>query len=293
MDQDFIRLKDIKSELAEYINDTLSLLKLSPVPDDSAVHDMRVLMKKSRAVLKLIGPQVESEYKQKDIHSLKEAAKLMSVWRDSSVHRKTLKDLKKDYPDLFDQLQENERIRSILRKPENLPEPTPEMKDKIEQIEELLKKTSYRIRFQNMQNFDPNMLLRELENSFLAVTNQFLICRNDPGEDKLHELRKKTKDFLYQLYFFRPMNTQAIKGLEKKLEGITRNLGRVNDISQLIKSLNYSYPNEFDSPSLDELVVKMREKQDRYLSRMWPAVSGIFSPGKKLVNVLGYKILVI
>lgn len=293
MDQDYVRMKDLKPVLAGYLGDSLEHLKRAPVPDDEAVHDMRVLLKKSRAVLKLIEPQTESEFKHKDIQSLKEAAKYMSVWRDSTVLRKTLKDLKKEYPELFVQLQDNERLNSILSKQEPSPELTPEMQETIGKIEEHLKKTIYRVRFRNMQDLDAQRLLKELENTYLRVVDQFLICRNNPKEAKLHELRKKSKEFLYQLYFFRPLNPQTIKSLEKKLEIFTRNLGKINDHAQLVKALDYNYPNEFNNPALDELVVRIREKQDKYLKKIWPFASKTFCPGRKLVSVLGYKILVI
>lgn len=293
MDQDSIKLRDIKTALADYLADTQALLKKNTVPADDDVHDMRVLLKKSRAVLKLIEPQVESELKQKDIPSLKEAAGLMTGWRDSTVHRKTLKILKKDYPGLFDQLSENEKINNLFKKPVHLTKPTSEMLDGIARIDTLLKKTSYRIRFQNMQNFNANILLKELEATYMRVVEHFLVCRNNPKADKLHDFRKKAKEFLYQLYFFRPLNNQPIRYLEKKLEGITRNLGKVNDIAQLIKALDYKWPNQDNNPALDELVVRMRERQDKYLKKVWPAASRIFSPGRKLVNILGYKVLVI
>ena len=293
MDQDVIRLRDVKTELSGYITEAMQLLTKTPVPDDDSVHDMRVLLKKSRAVLKLIEPQVESEFKQKDIQSLKEAAKLMTSWRDSTVHRKTLRDLKKEYPGLFEQLAVNERLNNLITKADKPDEPSPEMKVEIDRIGELLKKTAYRIRFQNMQNFDANVLLKELEDTYIRAVDQFLICRNKPKEANLHEMRKRTKDFLYQLHFFRPMNSQVIKTLEKKLDSLTRNLGKVNDIAQLIRALDYKYPDENNSPELNELIVRMRERQDKYLRKVWPSASKIFSPGRKLVNLLGYKILVI
>lgn len=293
MEQDYVRLKDLKPVLSGYLGEALEHLKRSPVPDDDAVHDMRVLLKKSRAVLKLVEPQVESEFKQKDIQILKEAAKFMSVWRDSTVHRKTLKDLKKEYPGLLVQLQDNERLNSILLKQEPLTEPTPGMQETIGKIEEHLKKTIYRVRFRNLQDLDAQLLLKELENTYLGVVDQFLVCRNNPKESKLHELRKKSKEFLYQLYFFRPLNPQTVKALEKKLEIFTRNLGKINDLAQLVKALEYKYPNELNSPPMDELVVRIREKQDKYLKKIWPFASKTFAPGRKLVSVLGYKILVI
>src|SRR5512133_2480099 len=110
MDQDYVRLKDLKPVLAGYLGDSLEHLKRAPVPDDDSVHDMRVLLKKSRAVLKLIGPQADKEYNQKDITSLKDAARFMAGWRDSSVVRKTLRELKKENPVLFEELAENTKI---------------------------------------------------------------------------------------------------------------------------------------------------------------------------------------
>jgi CHAD domain-containing protein len=293
MESGYIRLLDIKPELSGYLAEASRLLRKSPVPDDSSVHEMRVLLKKSRAALKLVSSQVDSEYNAKDIQSLKEAAGLMTQWRDTTVHRKTLRDLKKNYPRLFDKLREHEKIAAILRRKATEKESSPELNENIEAIESLLKKTGYRLRFTNMQNLDPNVLLKELEKTYLLVTGSFLECRNKPGEKKLHEFRKKVKEFLFQLHFFRQLNPGQIKYLEKKLESLTRSLGKINDIAQLVKALEYKYPNDFENPALDELVLRMREKQDRQLMKIWPAASKFFSPGRNLVNLLGYKVLVI
>ena len=77
-----------------------------------------------------------------------------------------------------------------------------------------------------MNKIDPQLLLRELEQTYGIVVDIYLTCRNNLRPDKLHEFRKKAKDFLYQLYFFRPLNPSAIKALEKKLDNLTQNLGR-------------------------------------------------------------------
>ncbi|MFZ1269699.1 MAG: hypothetical protein WAR98_01980 [Bacteroidales bacterium] len=49
--KDSAEAKDIKSSMAGYISVSLELLAMQPVPDDSAIHDVRVLMKKYRAAL--------------------------------------------------------------------------------------------------------------------------------------------------------------------------------------------------------------------------------------------------
>ena len=121
----------------------------------------------------------------------------------------------------------------------------------------------------------------------------YLTCRNSLKSNDLHEFRKKAKDFLYQLYFFRPLNPRVVKDLEKKLEGMAQNLGKYNDLTQLVKALDYKYPDNKNLPAMDELIIKIRETQDIYLAKVWPSAYKIFCPGQKLVNVLGFKLLVI
>jgi CHAD domain-containing protein len=144
-----------------------------------------------------------------------------------------------------------------------------------------------------MNKIDPQLLIKELELTYTKIADVYLTCRNNPKRNNLHEFRKTAKDFLYQLYIFRPLNPAIVKALEKKLDSITQNLGKFNDLAQLVKTLGYRYPDSTNQPALDELIVKIREKQDRYLGKVWPSAYKIFCPGQKLVNVLGFKLLMI
>jgi CHAD domain-containing protein len=293
MELDYVKLKEIKPALAGYIRESQTLLKISAVPDEKVVHDVRVFMKKSRAVLKLAGPQLDKESFNRDFVSLREVGRIMRLWRETSVLRKTLKELRKEFPGIFSRLQENEKLVVLLKKTEPVQEPSEEIKAGLVELNDLLNRTGYRIRFQSMSNIDPQLLIKELEVSYTKVVDIYMICRNSPKPDNLHEFRKKAKDFLYQLYFFRPLNLSVVKALKKKLDSITQNLGKFNDLTQLVKTLGYKYQDTVNLPAMDELIIKIREKQDRYLANVWPSAYKIFCPGQKLVNVLGFKLLVI
>jgi CHAD domain-containing protein len=293
MEPDYIKLKAIKPALEGYIRESQAMLKRESVPDEYMIHDVRVLMKKSRATLKLVAPQLDKESVTKDIVALREVGRKMCTWRETSVLRKNLKEVKKEFPDILSQLAENEKINSILKKPDTVPEISEVLKAELEGINELLRKTGFRIRFQSMSKIDPQMLVRELEETYRMVVDFYLICRNNPRPDKLHEFRKKAKDFLYQLSYFRALNPKSIKTLEKDLDNLTQNLGRYNDLTQLVRALDYEYSVNRYLPVMDELVIRIREKQDRYLSKIWPTAYDIFCPGQKLVNVLGFKLLLI
>lgn len=293
MELDYVKLKEIKPALSGYIREAQALLKLAPVPDEKTVHDIRVLMKKSRAVMRLISSQVDEETFNRNYEAFREVGRIMCSWRETSVHRKTLKDLKKAHPDVFEMLKENAKLDLLMKKDEALSEAPPALKDDLEKIDELLGKAGYRIRFQNMESFDPKLLIKELDNTYNIVVDTYLKCRNAPRPANLHEFRKRAKDFLYQLYFFRPLNPPVIKELEKKLDSMTQSLGKCNDLAQLLAAIEYKFRDPANKPAMNELMVIIREAQDSYLSKVWPVAYKIFCPGQKLVNVLGFRILMI
>jgi CHAD domain-containing protein len=288
----YVKIKSIKPALSGYLRKSHMLLKKSEVPEDKAVHDIRVLLKKSRAVLKLISSQDERVQNGRDIKALVLAGRLLSEIRDTSVQGKILKDLRKKYPDLFIQLTDNNEIAALTDFENKKDEELPGIKENIEKAAALIYKTGYSIRFRSMNNFDPHLLIKNLGITYDKVTGCYLAARNQPTVENIHELRKRSKDLLYQLYFFRPLNTSSVKSLEKKLDSLTSNLGRYNDLAQLIISMQYS-PGNKNKAALDELAIHIREYQDVCLKKIWNTAFKLFCPGTNFINLLGFKILVI
>jgi CHAD domain-containing protein len=124
MEHDSISLKEIKPALAGYISESQILLSREAFPDDKVIHDVRVLMKKSRAALKLVAPLIGSEFVTRDIVALREVGRKMCCWRESTVLRKNLKELKKEFPGIFSGLADNIRINLILKKPDDTARPS-------------------------------------------------------------------------------------------------------------------------------------------------------------------------
>lgn len=293
MELDYVKLKDIKPALAGYISESQKLLNRSAVPDEEAVHDIRVLMKKARATARLLSSQVDDELFIKENVAYREIGRMMASSRETSVQRRTLKLLKKENKDLFSGLSENEKVQMLLNKPEQEPLQDVDEQLRIGQINELLNKAAFRLRFYTLDKLNPQLLLKELEKTYIITAEKYLKCRINPKPADLHEFRKRSKDFLYQLYFFRPLNPITIKDLEKKLDILTQNLGKYNDLTQIIRLLDYK-PATSDNPSaIDELIVVIKDKQDEYLSEVWPLAYKIFCPGQKLINILGFRLLVI
>jgi len=293
MISDQIKIKEIKPALSGYIAESLRLLKRNQFPDEDAVHDIRVLMKKSRAVMKLISAQVDPDFYNREYGAFRDAGRILASWRENSVLRKTLKAVRKSNRELFGRLAGNPRLEEIMRKPEIPAGNDVEGKKKISKLENILRKSSYRIRFYNLNSLNVVRLLQELDKTYINLAELYLSCRNKPKPAKLHTLRKRTKDFLYQLNFFRPLNPPVIKNIEKKLDGIAQNLGKYNDITQIINTLEYQYGNPENPPELDELIAVLKGIQDQYLIKVWPVALNLFRPGQKLQSLLGFKLLII
>jgi CHAD domain-containing protein len=243
---DYVKLKDIKPALSGYIREANSMLPTDAIPDEKVVHDIRVLMKKSRAVMKLIKGQIDEPAFNREYNTFRETGRKMQEWRETSVHRKILKDLRKKHPDIFTGLRDHEKINFLLRKPEAT-EPSPEARENLGNIAGLLNKSGYRLRFQPMNNLDPHLLLKQLEMTYIDVSDNYLTARNTLKSPDLHEFRKKTKDFLYQLYFFRSLKPKVVRDLENRLDTLAQNLGRYNDLAVLLETLDYRHSRQKQS----------------------------------------------
>jgi len=282
-------ITDIKPVLCGYLTEAQTMLDPLAFPDEKVVHDVRVLMKKSRATLRLLKPLMDKASFDREYLTFREIGRLMRKWRETSVHRKILKDLKKRFPELFSHLTDNEKINRLLEKQDAFIEPSGEMSGELAKIIELLRRSNFRLRFQALAINDQNIILAELEKTFDTVSHCFLKARNYPKNINLHEFRKKTKDLLYQLFFFRPIDPRAIKNLEKRLDSLGQNLGKYNDYAVLIDTLGYRYPSGENISAVDDLIVIVKQEQDKSLLKIWPLAYRIFRPGNKLTILPGFR----
>ncbi len=277
---------DIKASMLDCINGSLILLSRKPLPDGNAVHDIRVMMKKHRAAIRLVKPLLEESVYRREYLAGRETGRILSSWRESSVMRKSMKALRKDYPELFTKLWDNQAVQNLLRKPYSTWEEAGVQAKTVGQVTEQLTKARYRLRFLSLSEPDFRLLLGELGKSYSAAAGAYLDCRNNAKPRLLHEFRKKSKTLMYQLDFFRHLNPTAVKALEKRLDAMTRNLGKYNDLDQILTILGYKYRAAANSDVDDELAIVIKDRQDSFLIKVWPAAYRIFMPGKRLQDLL-------
>lgn len=281
------KAKDIKSSMTGYITGSLLLLAQQPVPGDDAIHDIRVMMKKHRATLRLIRPFLDEAVCRREYLAGRETGRILSSWRETAVLRKTAKSLKRDNPELFVKLHDNEKLQNLLRKPYTTWDQAGDQALAVIEVTARLNKARQRLRFLSLGEPDLRLLLAELDHNYRVAAETYLECRNNVKPRLIHEFRKKSKTFMYQLGYFRHMNPPAVKSLEKKLDVITQNLGRYNDLAQITSLTGYRYGSADNSDVADELAVVIRDRQDMCLMKVWPVAYRVFAPGKKLEDLLG------
>lgn len=278
--------KDIKASILSHISDSLVLLSQQPLPDDAAIHDIRVMMKKQRAAVRLARPLLEEAVYNREYLAGRETGRILSTWRETAVLRKTIKVLKKENPGLFLKQWDNEKIQNLLRKPYATWVEAGVQAQAVAEVTSQLNKARYRMRFLALKEPDIRLLLGELEQSYRSAATAYLLCRNNNKPRLLHEFRKKCKTFMFQLCFFRHLNPSVTKSLERKLDDMTQNLGKYNDLEQVKAMTGYRYGAPDNSDVANELAIVIRDKQDRYLAKVWPVAYRIFTPGKKLQDLL-------
>jgi len=278
--------KDIKSSMTCHITDSLRLLSQQPLPDSVAIHDIRVMMKKHRAAVRLVRPLLEESVYRREYLAGRETGRILASWRETAVMRKTVKALKKDNPELFLRLWDNEKIMSLLRKPYSTWEEAGLQAKAVKEVTDQLTRANHRLRFIGLREPDYRILLGELEKSYGVAATAYLECRNNPRHRLLHEFRKKSKTLMYQLGYFRHLNPSSVKLLEKKLDAMTQNLGRYNDLVQVMILTGSRLGVKDNSDVANELAIVIRDRQDRYLMKVWPVAYSLFTPGRKLQDLL-------
>lgn len=279
--------KDIKGSIAGYFSGSLRLLEAQPLPDDEAIHDVRVLMKKHRAVIKLVRPMLDEAVCNREYIAARETGRLLASWRENAVLRKTVRSLKNDNPELFIRLRDNEKIQSLLRKPYATWDEAGIRVKTVGEVSDRLRKAHHRLRFIPLNEPDMRQLLRELEESHRVAAKAYLECRNKPSHQRLHEFRKKAKTFMYQAAFFRHLAPAAVKQLEKRLNTITQNLGKYNDLAQIMILTGYRFREAGNNDGDDELAIVIKDRQEKYLMKVWPLAYKVFAPGRELQDILG------
>ncbi len=198
---------------------------------DLAIHEARKSVKKTRALLRLIEPQLGARYR-RESRVLRDAGRNLSELRDTGAVIEIFDALKKRYPDqmlgskiaalrrtLVDAKKEADRHAGV-------PGVLSEIANSVEAVRKRVKK--WHIAEDGFQAIEPGF-----KKSLRASRKAFGEAQKLRRPENYHEWRKRIKDHWYHIRLIENLWTDVLRGYEKSLEDIERCLGDDHNLTLL------------------------------------------------------------
>jgi CHAD domain-containing protein len=198
-----------------------------PAADDPAtVHDVRKTVKKLRGLIRLARPGFR-DYTRENAE-LRSVGQSLTALRDSDVMRQTLADLA-DGTDAFPAMAAALKAHSAAtRDPAATAAAIADARMRLGAIASRV--PDWRIRGDGFET-----PARALARSHAAARAALAALTDPPGDEALHEWRKRAKDVLYQMQLIEPLWPAELSVRVRETDRLTELLGQSNDIAVLLQ----------------------------------------------------------
>jgi CHAD domain-containing protein len=211
-------------------------------PRAESVHEVRKSLKKTRALLRLVRPQLGEFYDDENIR-LRDTGHKLSELRDAGALIGVLDQLRKR-PHTSDAGKSFSSVRRVLSEQKRQLEEAPEARQLKPQLTATLKQAQNSIRYWPLEIDGFEAIEAGLERTFRAGRTAMAKARKTGAREDFHEWRKRVKDHWYQVRLLQKVwgevmiaYEQSLKDLEDAL-GEDLNLAILKDRVQAMASQN-------------------------------------------------------
>jgi CHAD domain-containing protein len=187
---------------------------------DDAVHESRKALKRLRALLRLSRDQLGPEVRRRENAAFRDAGRKLSGARDSRVLVATLDGLA---PGGFGALRDA-LISSGA---------TPETAAVLQAVEAARRRVDT---WPLADEGGPELLEPGLERIYRRGRRAYRAAKADPTSERLHELRKRTKDLWYATQVLRPAAPKRLRQLGRSAHKLSDVLGDDHDLAMLLEA---------------------------------------------------------
>lgn len=216
---------------------------------DAGIHESRKAMKRLRAVLRLVRPQIGNRVYRYENRTLRDAARLVAGVRDGVVSVETVVALASRFEgslpvDVFDDLAERLDRRAV-RIRERIVHET----DAVDRLVSTLDRTRIRFAGWPVDEAERKVYGRAIPDRFRAVgtglTDTYGRGRlemkrafGSPNAHNFHQWRKRAKYLRHQIEILRPWWPEVMGGTAASLERLGDLLGEEHDLAELLGLLS-------------------------------------------------------
>jgi CHAD domain-containing protein len=219
----------ISAKLVRHIRKRVKLLNREP--GSETIHEIRMAIKKLRALLRLIRDGFGRKFYRRQHHSLRALAHCLSPSRDVAVQLATLRKLRRhchqlsadDISDLENRLIEKKRNTSKSKQLSKS-----QFRDTLRQIN--------RWPFKNLRQRD---VKSGVERGYRKFIEAHHLAVQSPSDENLHTWRKRAKSLYYELLLIKKIGPKSAGKLARQIKELGKYLGNDHDLVLLIKELHH------------------------------------------------------
>ncbi len=234
---------------------------------DEAIHESRKSIKKIRAVLRLVRPELGDTYGRENAR-LRDLARRLSAFRDAFAIIGTFDDLKKAYENEIRNRLRAVRAGLVKRRDEARREE--DVTFVLHEAAAELRKAAKRVRTWPLQTDGYAGIAQGLEDTYRAGRKALATVRESPRPENYHELRKRVKDHWYHVRLLENLWTDVMTAYEKSLKDLETWLGDDHNLAVLREKIaaepaSFGKPAEIDL-TFDLIDQRQKDLRDRSLS---------------------------
>lgn len=215
--------ENVKRIAGEEIDSAMQCLrrKDGPGPDES-VHEVRKSIKKTRALLRLVRPELGPFYKEENVR-LRDAGRQLSELRDAGALIGALDELRKHQKN--GALQSMQEVRNRLAEHKRHLEGEAKTHKLMPSVASDLQKARKTIRYWPLGSTGFSAIRSGLEKTFRDGRKALAQARRSGRREDFHEWRKRVKDHWYQVRLLQKSWHGVLDGYERSLKELEDLLG--------------------------------------------------------------------
>jgi CHAD domain-containing protein len=223
---------------------------------DEAIHDVRVALKKLRALLRLARTGSSTAVLVREMGCYRKAGRRLSKLRDATVMLAAFDGLIKRYAQKF-----SSKALDELRQPLVGKRATQHSEENraLAEVGRLLRSAQTRVAKWPIKDDGFCALQKGLKHTYRNGCTRMTQAKADPSIENFHIWRKRVKDLLYQVRLFKPAWPAMLQKLADELEKLADYLSEDHDLAILRQQVLQQSPEDWDE--LEALVALIDQRR--------------------------------
>jgi CHAD domain-containing protein len=229
---------------------------------DEDIHEARKSVKKVRALLRLLQPELGDVYA-KENRRLGSAGRKISAFRDAGAILEVFDQLKKNSGDEW-RPRELDPIRRKLVERKKRAEADTDIDESLRSVGDSLCKAGKRVKRWPLQTDGFPAIESGLENVFRSGRKAFAWLQKHPRPENYHEWRKRVKDHWYHVRLLESLWTDVMQAYEKSLKDLETWLGDDHNLV-LLREIIIAEPGALGTDDSIDLFLRLLDKHQKEL----------------------------